>query len=209
MQARIVTLFAVVSLVLGILPVRGQNALFQTTPPDNQFDVSGQVALRGKMTPYRVRHLPVNSFPELPEAIQDQLNQRGCLIPQTYQAHRPENVIPAHLERPGSADWAVLCAVRGTVSLLVIFGSNPGQPQVLAMAQETERLQAHDASGVLGFNWGIDPASPQRVHQAQISLKHRPPWLDHDALADSLLDRHTVYHFYSESAWTLLNVPDN
>ena len=161
------------------------------------------------MKSYRIRHLPVTSFPELPEAIQNVLIQRACLIPQTYQAHRPENVVRGRFQGPGSSDWAVLCSADGMVSLLVFFGSNPEKAQVLATAQETERLQEHDGSGLLGFNWAIDPASPQRVHEAQISLEHRPPWLNHDALADSLIDHHTVYHFFAESAWTLLNVPDN
>ena len=36
----------------------------------------------------------------------------------------------------------------------------------------------------------------------------RPPRLDHDALADSVLDHRTVYHFYSRDKWTLIDMPD-
>lgn len=136
------------------------------------------------------------------------LNQRECLIPQTFQAHRPENVVHASLERTGSSDWAVLCSAQGTVSLLVFFGNATGDPTVLATAAETQRLQSYDGTGVLGFNWGIDPASPTSIHEAQTGMDHRPPLLDHDALADSLLDRRTIYHFYSRSKWTLLEMPD-
>jgi hypothetical protein len=39
-------------------------------------------------------------------------------------------------------------------------------------------------------------------------MEHRPPMLDHDALADSVLDHHTVYHFYLGNAWTVLDVPN-
>ena len=137
--------------------------------------------------------------------MQDLLNSRGCLIPQTYEAHRPENVIHASLERPGSSDWAALCAVRGTVSLLVFFGDNATQPFLLASAPETERLQAQGDNGVLGFDWGIDPASPQQVHDAQAGMDPRPPLIDHDALADTVINQQTVYHFYSRGAWTLLD----
>ena len=56
--------------------------------------------------------------------------------------------------------------------------------------------------------WGIDPASPDQVRQAQIGLERRPSRLDHDALADSVIDRHTVYHFYLKNAWTLLDTPN-
>ncbi len=173
---------------------------------------SGQIVIGGHSIPYLIRHLPVSSFPELPAWVQDSLNQRGCLIPQTYEAHQPENVIHASLERAGSSDWAVLCSAEGTVSLLVFFGNwisqAQGQPLVLASAPETERLQAHDPSGVLGFNWGIDPASPQQVHEAQAGLAHRPALLDHDALADSVVEQRTVYHYFAKSAWTLVEMPD-
>jgi hypothetical protein len=173
-----------------------------------QLSESGQIVVAGRATPYLIRHLPVSSFPELPAAVQELLNRRGCLIPQTYEAHGPENVVHASLERAGSSDWAALCSAEGTVSLLVFFSSAPAQLVVLASAPETERLQAHDRSGVLGFNWGIDPASPEQIREAQAGLLHRPALADHDALADSLLDHRTVYHFFSKNAWIVLEMPE-
>jgi hypothetical protein len=177
-------------------------------PPLPRLTESGQILFEGHSTPYVIRHLPVSSFPFLPAEVQDQLNRRGCLIPQTYEAHQPENVVRASLQRADSSDWAVLCSAQGTVSLLVFFGDTPAQPMLLASAPETERLQAHDPSGVLGFNWGIDPASPNQVHDAQSAMSPRPPRLDHDALADSLIDRRTVYHFYLKAAWIVLQMQD-
>jgi hypothetical protein len=171
-------------------------------------DESGQIAVNGRSTPYLIRHLPVSSFPDLPAQLTVLLNRRGCLIPQTYQAYGPENVIHASLERAGSSDWAVLCSAQGTVSLLVYFSSAPADLQLLAAAPETERLQAHAPAGVLGFDWGIDPASPEQIRQAQTPLEHRPPPLDHDALADSIINADTIYHFYSKGSWTELAMPD-
>ncbi|MGA3135568.1 MAG: hypothetical protein ABSC88_06210 [Terracidiphilus sp.] len=170
--------------------------------------VSGRIIVAGRSTPYLIRHLPVSSFPELPAELAALLNRHGCLIPQTYEAHHPENVIHASLERPGSSDWAVLCSAQGTVSLLVYFSNAPAKLLVLAAAPETERLQAHDPSGVLGFNWGIDPASPEQIRTAQIGLLHRPALVDHDALADTLIDHRTVYHFYLKNAWIVLEMPE-
>jgi hypothetical protein len=182
--------------------------------PSTPLNESGQVMLAGRSMPYVIRHLPVSSFPELPDGVAKALIERGCLIPQTYQAHRPENVVQASLERAGSTDWAVLCSAQGTVSLLVFFGSatdgegSVARAQVLASAVETERLQVRGADGVLGFNWGIDPATPERVHEAQAGMDKRPARVDHDALADTLVDRHTVYHFYTKGAWIALAMPD-
>jgi hypothetical protein len=167
---------------------------------------SGQLSLGGRAVPYRIRNLPVSSFPELPPGVAGSLTARGCVIPQTYEAKHPENVIHASLERPGSSDWAALCASNGRVSLLVFFASAPSEPAVLASVAETDRLQTHDPTGELGFNWGIDPASPRRIHDAQAGMAHRPPPPDHDCLADTTLDHQTVYHLYQNGAWGKVEV---
>ena len=200
--------FAAAWLALAILPAGGQGAapLPETNPA--QLDAQGQVLVDGRATPYLIRHLPISSFPDLPQAVAGLLNRRGCLIPQTYQAHHPENVIHASLERAGSSDWAALCAVKGTVSLLVFFSSAPATLQTVASMPETDRLQARSVNGVLGFNWGIDPASPEQIREARSGMEHRPAVLDHDALADSTIDHRTVYRFYLRSAWTVLEMPE-
>jgi hypothetical protein len=205
-------LLAVAALAPGTIPGCGQNALLPVQQKAGQLKEQGQVVVAGRSTPYLIRHLPVSSFPDLPVGIQELLNRRGCTIPQTYEAHHPENVVHASLEHAGSSDWAVLCSVQGTVSLLVFFDGSASQdavqPAVLASAQETQRLQAHDPSGVLGFNWGIDAATPERVHEAQSGLKRRPAQVDHDALADSTVERGTIYHFYAKNNWFVLETAD-
>ncbi|MGO9339999.1 MAG: hypothetical protein ACLPY1_21070 [Terracidiphilus sp.] len=205
---REISFAAVFGMFLLDMPISGHLA----DPSFAQLTESGQVSVAGRSTPYLIRHLPVSSFPDLPASIVDLLNRRGCTIPQTYEAHRPENVVHASLEQAGSSDWAVLCSAQGTVSLLVFFDGTSGQaeakPMVLASSPETLRLQAHDPSGVLGFNWGIDPATPQQVHEAQSGLKHRPARVDHDALADSTVEHRTIYHFYAKSNWFVLETSD-
>ncbi len=165
---------------------------------------SGRIQQAGRSTAYIIRRLPVSSFPQLPAPIAAQLTLRGCMIPQTYAAHHPENVIHASFEAPGSADWAVLCEAEGTVSLLVFLESAPENPLVLASVPQTSRLQLHDLTGVLGFNWGIDPATPNEVHEAQAAMPHHPGRIAHDALADCTVEGSTLYRFYDKSAWILL-----
>ena len=195
-------------LVLGTAATRGQSTPSTTPPPLAQLTESGKVVLNGKSAPYVIHRLPVSSFPELPSEIAGRLKERDCMIPQTYEAHRPENVIRASLQRAGSSDWAVLCAAKGAVSLLVFFGSEPAAPMELASAKETDRLQARGAGGTLGFNWGIDRASPEQVREAQSGMEPRPPPLSHDALADSIVEQQTVYHFYAKNTWTVVDMPE-
>ena len=192
----------VVLCALAVLPAAAQG-------PDSQRLVeSGHIEMEGQSIPYLVRRLPLNAFPDLPNAVVEQLNQRQCLIPQSYEAHHPENVVHGSLERAGSSDWAVLCSSEGKTSLLVFFGSAPGKPAVLATEPETKRLQRHDSSGVLGFNWAIEPASPQKVHEAQSGMEKRPLRPDHDALADITLDRTTIYRFFKKGSWTVVDTSD-
>jgi hypothetical protein len=200
-------LLAAVALAMQIASAGAQNAASAQKNQLPSLVASGQIVIAGHATAYLIRHLPVSSFPALPYAVQEELGRRGCMIPQTYEAHHPENVVHANLEGRGAMDWAVLCAAQDTVALLVFFDGKP-RPAVLASAPETERLQAHDASGVLGFNWAIDPATPEQVAETQKGLTPRPPALDHDALADMIVEHKTIYHFYAKSAWTLVKLPD-
>ena len=202
-----------IPLMAALLAIRVAGAWPQTSSPaaetgPGELVETGRANSAGHSGDYIIRRLPLNSFPELPDQIADVLLQRGCMIPQTYQAHRPENVIHASLERPGSSDWAVLCSTNGHVALLVFFASAPAKPVTLASGPEREYLQVHDSSPVMGFGWGIDPASPQSVHDAQIGLNPRPPRLDHDALAETFLEKGTTYHYYAQGKWRQLDMPE-
>jgi hypothetical protein len=191
-----------------VLPACAQGVPRATERPADALIERGEIDFGGHSARYVIRHLPVSSFPALPQAVQAQLEQRGCLIPQTYEAHRPENVVHASLEARGTSDWAALCSVQGTVSLLVFFADGSKPAMELASAPETERLQVHDVTGVLGFNWGIDPASPKDVADAESGVTPRPPPLDHDALADSVVEHKTMYHYYAKGGWRVMEGPE-
>ncbi len=163
---------------------------------------SGSLRVDGVARRYQFRRLPISSFPEIPSQIAAVLTERGCMIPQTWQAHRPENVIHGSFEHAGTEDWAMLCSVRGTTSLLVFLADAPvASPAKLAEWQETTRLQPHDPSGVLGFNWGIDAATPRQFRDAFASESSPPTVPDHDAVADSVIDTRTIYHLWMQGQW--------
>jgi len=176
--------------------------------PVDAFSNSGTVTIDGKPQKYKVEHLPASSFPMLPPAVAVELNRRECLIPQTYEAHGPENVIHGSFKHAGETDWAVLCSVHGTVSLLVFFEGAAETPAVVSSAPETARLQLNNSTGEFGFDWGIDVASPEQVHEAQLDMRRRPPRLDHDAVASSIIDGETTYRFFNGSIWTILDTSD-
>jgi hypothetical protein len=198
------------AILIGLISASLYADAQDSTPPTpaQSFNESGKTTVDGKAVSYLIRRLPVHSFPDLPDPVVQTLTQRECLIPQTYQAHRPENVVHASFDRPGSSDWAVLCSARGNVQLLVFFARNPGKPMTVASVPELERIQRHDSTGIYAFDWGIDSVSPKQVHDAQSGLTRHPPGIDHDALADIVLNQKTIYHFYERDQWTRLDMPE-
>ena len=89
--------------------------------------------------------------------------------------------------------------------MLVFFSGAPEKPSTVASSPEMQRLQAHDLTGVLGFNWGVDAASPQQVRVAQIGMEPRPARLDHDAVGGTMVEQKTVYHFYAKGDWKIVD----
>jgi hypothetical protein len=168
---------------------------------------TGHHELNGKDLPFTIRHLPISSFPDLPAPTADTLTRRGCLIPQSAEAHHPENVIHGSFERPGSSDWAVLCMEKDGVSLLVFFSSDPAAPAIVESAPEQGFLRPLPNQKELGFGLAIDVASPARVHEAQLSLTPRPPRPDHDSISESYVDGPTDYRYFANGAWTRLPLP--
>jgi hypothetical protein len=55
------------------------------------------------------------TFPDLPVAVVQELQSRGCKVP----GKKSKSVIRGEFLRPGQTDWAVLCSAKQRTSLLV------------------------------------------------------------------------------------------
>jgi hypothetical protein len=151
---------------------------------------------------YRIRLLPLTSFPALPPAVAAQLERRKCMVPQTYEARAPENVVHGSLERKGSSDWAVLCSVNGATTLYVFFQSQPGSPIVLRQQRDSEWLGS-EVLGAYGSAWGIARRSPSQVRQARGSgSKHMEA--DHDGIEDAFIEKSSTTHYFQDGSWITL-----
>src|SRR2546427_9317001 len=65
------------------------------------------------------RRLQPSAFPEIPKGVRMELERRGCTIPQTSASARPENIIKGQFTSRDQVDWAALCSVRRTSTILV------------------------------------------------------------------------------------------
>lgn len=149
---------------------------------------------------YRIRLLPLASYPALPPGVAAQLQQRKCMVPQTYEARAPENVVHASLERKGSDDWAVLCSVNGATTLYVFFQSNPSLPMALRHQRDTEWLGS-EVLGAYGSAWGIARRGSSQIRQSRESGRIEA---DHDGVEDSFIDKSSTTHYFHDGSWITL-----
>lgn len=157
--------------------------------------ISGPAA---PMRSYRIRLLPVSSFPQLPSEVSRELAAMGCMVPQTYEARGPENVISGAFEKPGSEDWAVLCSVRGVTTLYVFFQSDLDHPAALRHQPDSEWLGRDGAwAQDYGSAWGIE-THPLRVMRAADRA-------DHDGIEDAFVEQSSTVHYYRDGQWTVLD----
>lgn len=179
-------------------PARAQNPL-----PNTERLESGELrSPSGAILHYRIRLLPLASFPALPPAVAAQLSRRRCMIPQTFEARQPENVIHGDFRAPGSGDWAALCSVSGSTTLYVFFSSQFDSPIALRTQPDTLWLGAEPGSLVDGSAWGIATLTLAQLRSSpQLRLA---PSLDHDAIDDAHLEHSDVLRYFQSGSWTTL-----
>lgn len=179
----------------------------QNPLPNTERIEAGQIESPSAVLHYRIRLLPPASFPELPPPVAEQLASRQCMIPQSFEAKQPENVIRGSFRAPGSDDWAALCSVAGSTTLYVFFSSRFERPEALRSQPDTAWLGAEPGSSVYGFGWGISTLSAGQLRSFP-ALRHAAS-LDHDAIDDARLERFDTIRYYQSGQWTVLTPAGN
>src|SRR6266850_6604363 len=76
-----------------------------------------------------ITRLSPAAFPDLPLPVRDDLEKRGCRVPQSAWNPKPHNVISGQFIRPHHIDWAVLCSKNGSSTVLVFVEGSPTRVQ--------------------------------------------------------------------------------
>lgn len=175
----------------------------QTPVPNAERIESGEVHAAGGISlHYNIRLLPVSSFPDLPPLVAAQLSRRRCMIPQSFEARQPENVIHGAFRAAGSSDWAALCSSVGITTLYFFFAGQFESPVALRSQPDSAWLAAEPGSSDFGSSWGIAVRSSAEL-LASPRLRHAAN-IDHDAIDDARLERSLVIHYYQEGKWLKL-----
>jgi hypothetical protein len=182
-------------------------AALQTAPvaPANAERVeTGQFrAPAGAVEQYRIRLLPVSSFPDLPPAVAAQLHGRRCMIPQSFEAQGPENVIHGAFRSAGSNDWAALCSSLDVTTLYVFFAGQFDSPIPLRSQPDTAWLGAEPGSDVFGSAWGISTRSLADLQSSRLAATGIA--FDHDAIEDANLERSITVRYCDAGRWIALH----
>lgn len=161
----------------------------------------------GKPVAYRIRMLPLSSFPDLPDAVTAQLIRRQCMIPQSFEAKQPENVIHGAFRAPASSDWAVLCSSQQITTLYVFFAGQEASPIALRSQPDSAWLGAEPGSSVPGSSWGIAVRSAAELRASPEF--HRGITIDHDAIDDAHLERSMTVRYFQAGRWISLSRSDS
>lgn len=156
----------------------------------------------GDTVEYRIRLLPLASFPALPAAVAAQLSRRSCMIPQSFEAQEPENVIHGAFRGPGSDDWAALCSVSGTTTLYVFVAGQYDDPLALRSQPDTAWLSAEPGSSVFSSAWGI---TLRRSTELRAYPEFRRLHADHDGIEDARLERSSTIHYCDDGKWMVID----
>lgn len=191
------------ALSLAALPLSAPRPLrSQDLPPNSQRLETGEVrSPAGDLLQYRIRLLPLASFPALPAPVDAQLSRRHCMIPQSFEARQPENVIRGSFHDSASADWAVLCSAAGSTTLYVFFAGQFDTPIALRSQTDTAWLGAEPGSSLYGSAWGIATLSPSQLRQSA-----NP---DHDAIDDAHLEHSDTIRYFQNGQWLVLHPTRN
>jgi hypothetical protein len=188
-------------------PPSRQEPTFQAPILNTERIESGELrSATGETIAYRIRLLPIASFPGLPTPVAQVLMRRQCMIPQSFEAKQPENVIHGSFRAPGSNDWAALCSLQGTTTLYVFFAGQFESPLALRSQADSTWLEAAPGDTILGSSWGIAVRSAAEL-RASPQLHHGAT-LDHDAIDDARLERSLIVHYYQAGRWLDLNHSD-
>jgi hypothetical protein len=151
----------------------------------------------------RIVRLRPSAFPEVPHAVRDDLERRGCRIPQTPGGDRWQNIVSGRFTGPRALDWAALCSRNGSSTILVYPNGAARGVLEVHRAEDRGYLQ-QDTEGIV-FSRHISPATP-----AYIRVKNHPtlvpglPRFDHDGINDAFVGKASTIWFLSAGRWLKL-----
>jgi hypothetical protein len=187
-----------VHLTTALVLLTGAAAFCQTTEGPLDFEKADR----------QVTRLPPSRFPQLPLAIRQELNRRGCTIPQVWGEKTPHNVIKGLFAQRAELDWAVLCSVNRASTILIFRNASTSRVIELARAADINGLQSVGGTQI-GYSREISPVGREfimRHYQAYGGVT--PPPIDHQGIDDAFVGKASVVLYFYRGKWFELTGAD-
>jgi hypothetical protein len=151
--------------------------------------------------------LPPSAFPDLPQAVREDAERRGCTIPQLAYPKEPHNVIEGEFTRSKQLDWAILCSRNRVSSILVYRGGTADDVAELAASEDRHYLQGSRTA--IYFSHQIGVATPEYIHAMNKAFDggSLPP-IDHDGINDAFVEKASSIKYWHQGKWWALQGAD-
>src|SRR3569832_1023729 len=144
--------------------------------------------------------LEPTKFPMLPSAIKHELESRSCLIPQSYEAEQPENVISGQFGKNKDLDWAVLCSKDRESSILIFWDGSVKDVESIEKHSDKEFIELIGGKPVYARVIStIDKAGISAY--AERSAEDAHTLFSHDGIKDVYSWRASIVHYFDKGKW--------
>ena len=149
----------------------------------------------------KIKRLPPSAFPQLPGTVLAYLQRRGCRIPQSAYRDGRHNVARGAFMVRGRLDWAILCSIRGSSTILLFKVAGTRPVAELATVEDRDFIQG-GVGGVPEFSRSISRASRRQIlSYRQAFGGSLPSRLDHDGIDDSFDGKASVIRYFEKGRW--------
>ena len=155
-------------------------------------------------------HLQPSAFPDLAASIKQDLEQRGCAVPQSYPDSTPHNVIRGRFTSSDQVDVAVLCAKDSTTTILVFRGASTDSVVELASQPHLDERIAEDTAAIVWHSRAIAGADSAyiRIRFDRYGGPKPPPVLDHEGINDIYVGKASMVWYWYGGRWLRLQGAD-
>lgn len=151
------------------------------------------------------RRLAPSAIARLPAEVREEMERRGCTVPQPFPGDDPANIVTGRFTSPDRLDWAVLCSRDRRSSILVFPGGEASGIAELAGEPDVDSLQTIDGNGTIGYSRALAVANAADIREYHKSSGGPPlPPLDHDGIEDVFIEKGSVVWYWSQGTWLTL-----
>ncbi|MBO6793985.1 MAG: hypothetical protein JJ895_08745 [Balneolaceae bacterium] len=147
--------------------------------------------------------LSPDAFTQLPVMIREDLKKRECTVPQLFQ-EMGSNVIHGHFYNAKQTDWAVLCSINGTSSILVYQNDRTDSVKSFASEKDDLFLQSMGMKPkIYAFSRNLEIADTSMIRKLYFYYDDGPelPPLNHVGINDQFYNKGSSIWYYHKGNW--------